>query len=278
MKNFIRDSIGLVDLVAWLVSVLFFVGSALLFDGDVKNAAFGALGVVGIMFVVGSSIEILIETLKNVPGIGTITGFLTNGPEALVVVVGLVGGDILFAASTPLGSNFMNPILLAIAALLTGRFFLTLRVAPIYLIITVVLTAGLAGGFYLLPVAGYGPWVGGALLISCTLFFLRPKEEESAEDEALVISKNWLLPAAMLMAASGYFLDPVVAFASEASHAPKGVIGFVVLSTLTSWPEFKSCVALLRRNLAMASVLNIVVSNITNLWLAVAGVVVFLLM
>ena len=55
----------------------------------------------------------------------------------------------------------------------------------------------------------------------------------------------WLMPAILILTVSGYYLDPIVSFAAHHSHAPKGVIGFIVLATLTSWPEFKSCLALL---------------------------------
>jgi cation:H+ antiporter len=51
-----------------------------------------------------------------------------------------------------------------------------------------------------------------------------------------------------------------------------------VLSALTSWPEFKSCLSLFRRRRPLAAVLNITVSNVTNIWLAVLGVAVYLLM
>ncbi len=278
MRRFITDSIQLVDMVAWVLTGLFFIGSALIFGGDPLHSLLGAVGVVLIMFVVGAAIEVLIETLKNIPGIGTITGFLTNGPEALVVIVGLVGGDILFASSTPLGSNFMNPILLFFAAVLTGHVRMLGGVAPLYFFPTLFFTALLAGGFYLLTPDQYGLWVGVVLAVSAVLFWKRPAEAGVDEEEELAIHKYWLLPAALVLVVAGYFLDPVVAFASEASKAPKGVIGFVVLSTLTSWPEFKSVSALLRRDLALASILNIAVSNITNLWLAAGGVVVYLLM
>lgn len=276
MKKFIGDSVQAVDVAVWLLTALFFGGSALLSGGDLGDALLGAAGVIVIMFVVGAAIEVIIETLKNVPGIGTITGFLTNGPEALVVIVGLVGGDILFAASTPLGSNFMNPILLLVAALLTRRVAAMWRASPLYYAATMVLTAALAGGFYLLPREQYGPWVGAALVVSLALFFTRPAEAAADEEAELAVAGYWLFPAALLLVAAGYLLDPVVAFASEASRAPKGVIGFVVLSTLTSWPEFKSVSVLLRREMPLAAILNIAVSNITNLWLAAGGVVVYL--
>jgi len=86
----------------------------------------------------------------------------------------------------------------------------------------------------------------------------------------------WLLPAIIVLTGAGYFLDPVVSFAATHSHAPKGVIGFVVLATLTSWPEFKSCIILLKRGNRLAAILNITVSNITNLWLAAIGIAAFL--
>ena len=56
------------------------------------------------------------------------------------------------------------------------------------------------------------------------------------------------------------------------------MIGFFVLSALTSWPEFKSCISLFRRGKPLAAVLNITVSNITNIWLAIGGILVYLMM
>ncbi|MBF0369981.1 MAG: sodium:proton exchanger [Magnetococcales bacterium] len=276
MKAFILDSIGLTDAVAWVLTAIFFCGSAFLYQGDLAMSFLGAGGIIFTMFLVGTSVEVLIETMKNVPGIGTLTGFLTNGPEALVVIVGLINGDILFASSTPLGSNFMNPVLLLCAGLLTHRLVAVWRVAPLYFTLSIALTAAVAGSFYLITTEMYWLWVGVLALVSGVLFYKRPKEEEMPEDE-LAVSKMWFVPALLVLLGAGYFLDPVVNFASDASQVPKGIIGFLVLSTLTSWPEFKSTLALLRRNLAVAAVLNIVVSNITNLWLAGVGVLVFLL-
>lgn len=278
MKIFVRESIQLVDVISWLLTAMFFCSAALIYDGDLLASLLGALGVVAIMFLVGTSIEIIIETMKNVPGIGTLTGFLTNGPEALVVIVGLVGGDILFASSTPLGSNYMNPLLLMIAALLVGRVGLVFKVAPVYFSITMLVTIALAGSFYLIDATHYWLWVIILIPASAILFIKRPPEDNGEEEQELAIAKGWMWPAILILVASGYYLDPVVGYASDASHVPKGVIGFVVLSILTSWPEFKSVLALLRRDLALASVLNIVVSNITNLWLACGGVVIYLLM
>ncbi|MBF0620971.1 MAG: sodium:proton exchanger [Magnetococcales bacterium] len=277
MKKFILESIGLVDIGAWVLTVLFFCGSALLFDGDVQGAFLGAAGIIVIMFMVGTSIEVIIETMKNVRGIGTLTGFLTNGPEALVVIVGLINGDILFASSTPLGSNYMNPLLLLLAAVLMRHVKSVLSVSPVYFFSTVIITASLAGVFYLLDPGHYALWAGVALVVSMALFFKRPTEQEPDEEEALAVHKLWFVPSLLILTAAGYFLDPVVNVASAASHAPKGLIGFLVLATLTSWPEFKSALTLLRRDMTVAAVLNIVVSNITNLWLAVAGVGVYLL-
>ncbi|ABK44170.1 sodium/calcium exchange protein-like protein [Magnetococcus marinus MC-1] len=275
MKQFVIDSISPVDMISWAVTALFFCGAALIYGGDVPTAFIGAGGVVLTMFLVGTAIEVMIETLKDVKGIGTLTGFLTNGPEALVVVVGLVAGDVLFAASTPLGSNYMNPVLLLLAGIVVGRFALIFTVKPLYTWLAIFLTAALAGGFYLIPPSGYLYWMIAASLVGLALFFMRPAEEEGKADD-IVIAKTWFFPALVILLAGGYFLDPVVNFASTASNVPKGVIGFVVLSTLTSWPEFKSTMALLRRNRGTSAILNIVVSNITNLWLAAAGVMVYL--
>ncbi len=77
-------------------------------SGNFLASSGAALRVVLVMVVIGISIEVIIESLKGVKGLGTITGFITNGPELVCLIVGLVAGDILFAASTPLGSNFMK--------------------------------------------------------------------------------------------------------------------------------------------------------------------------
>lgn len=278
MRRFVRGAVQWVDVISWLLTALFFCGAAFIYDGDMLASLGGALAVVFIMFVVGLSIEVIIETMKNVPGIGTVTGFLTNGPEALVVIVGLVTGDILFAASTPLGSNYMNPLLLIIAALLTGRIVLTMKAAPLYFSLTMLTTIVLAGGFYLVDAAHYWLWVVSLIPATAIMFLKRPPEKIEEEEAELAVSKLWMWPSIVVLVVAGYCLDPVVGFASEASLVPKGVIGFVVLSILTSWPEFKSCLALLRRDMALAAILNIAVSNITNLWLAGGGVVVYLLM
>jgi cation:H+ antiporter len=76
----------------------------------------------------------------------------------------------------------------------------------------------------------------------------------------------------MILLFSWYFLDPIVSFTAEASKAPKWVIWFLVLATLTSWPEFKSIIALLKRKKILDCFENILVSNITNLWLAIIWV------
>lgn len=278
MKEFILDSVGRLDLAVWMLVILFFCGSALLFEGSVQMAFIGSSGIIFEMLLIGISIEIIIETLKETKGIGTITGFITNGPEAVCLIVGLLVGDIIFASSTPLGSNFMNPILLIIAGLVCRKTIILFNTHRTYTFITVLLTAFMAIIFYIIPSNYYMHWVVTALAATVTLFFLRPAEPLPDGKELTIIkSKFWLIPAAAVLTLAGYFLDPVVSFAAEHSHAPKGVIGFIVLSTLTSWPEFKSTISLLNRNKPSAAILNITVSNITNIWLAVAGVSVYFL-
>ena len=277
MKKFLTNSLGILDLAAWALVLIFFIGSALLFAGDTLLAAVGAMGIIVNMLFIGLAIEILIECLKNNKSIGTLTGFITNGPEAVCLLVGLVVGDIIFAASTPLGSNFINPILLFIAALICRQVIKTFATHRGYTLATILCTALFAGGFFLLHPAQYIYWLLACIPATLILFFIRPKEEALPEREELTIKPAyWLLPAVLMLTISGYCLDPIVSFAAHHSHAPKGVIGFIVLATLTSWPEFKSCLVLLKRGKPLAAILNITVSNITNIWLAAIGIATYL--
>ncbi len=277
MKQILIDSIGLLDLLVWVLVILFFCGSSLIFGGNLQYSFIGAAGIIIEMLLIGMAIELIIECLKNTKGIGTITGFITNGPEALCLIVGLLVGDIIFAASTPLGSNFMNPILLFAAALFCKQVTQTMRTKPSYTILTVAGTATLAALFFTLEANHYLYWILAAMAFSLLMFFKRPHEtDESPIEEYMIDPKIWLLPAIIILTVAGYFLDSVVSFAATNSQAPKGVIGFLVLATLTSWPEFKSCIALLARGKNLAAILNITVSNITNIWLAAAGVATYI--
>lgn len=279
MKNFLANSIGRLDLVAWVLVLCFFGGSSLLFGGNTLLAFGGAVGIIVEMLLIGLAIEIIIECLKNKKGIGTLTGFITNGPEAVCLLVGLLVGDIIFAASTPLGSNFMNPLLLIAAALICHQVKMTFSTNRLYSLITITSTIIFAGGFFLLNPSQYIFWLLACIPVTLVLFFTRPKEQEGQEDEEYSFNPGrWFVPSLIGLTASGYYLDPVVSFAATHSHAPKGVIGFFVLATLTSWPEFKSCLALLSRQKPLAAILNITVSNITNIWLAAIGVATYLLM
>ena len=276
MRIFLMDSISKLDFAVWFLVLLFFTGSSLLFGGNLGLSLLGATGVIIEMLLIGLAVEVIIECLKNKKGIGTITGFITNGPEAICLLVGLVVGDIIFAASTPLGSNFMNPILLAVAVIMLGGVVKTIKAKPIYTTITILLTAGPAGSFFLLPESYYPYWLAMVPVITVPLFFKRPEETENVEDIEYSFNPSiYLVPAIIILTGAGYYLDQIVSFTAEHSMAPKGVIGFIVLSTLTSWPEFKSCLALLSRDQHLAAVLNIVVSNITNIWLAAFGIAIY---
>ncbi len=277
MKQLVIDSVTALDMIAWILVLAFFCSCALLFQGDLQLSFLGASGIIMEMMLIGLSIEIIIESIKHIKGIGTITGFITNGPEALCLIVGLAVGDVLFAASTPLGSNFMNPILLIIATVICGKMLLTAKTKPTYTLLTIISTATLAVSFYLIEANLYKYWLIAAMLITIPLFLLRPDEGDEESDEMYhKNARKWLIPAVLLLLGTGYFLDPVVSFAAEHSKAPKGVIGFLVLASLTSWPEFKSCLALLGRNKPLAAILNITVSNITNIWLAAGGIFFYL--
>lgn len=277
MRALILSSVTKLDMVVWVLVLAFFCGSSQLFGGNIQQSFIGASGIIVEMMIIGLSVEIIIESIKHIKGIGTVTGFITNGPEALCLVVGLAAGDVLFAASTPLGSNFMNPLLLLVAAVICGKTTQTFKTKPLYSAITLIFTAVLAISFYSFNVEHYKFWVLAALLVTIPLFFFRPNEGEEESDAMYhKEARRWLLPAILLLLGAGYFLDPVVSFAAIHSKAPKGLIGFLVLATLTSWPEFKTCLALLSRNKPLAAILNITISNITNIWLAASGVVFYL--
>jgi len=266
------------DLVAWCLVLLFFGTSALVGSGSLAQSLLGAGAIIMIMLIVGASVELVIESLRDVRGLGTLVGFITNGPEALCLVVGLIGGDILFAASTPLGSNYMNPIMLIAAATLTGCRRSVLRTRPLFTAICILATASLAAGFFCLDESGYPWWLATSLAVTLLLFVRRPADAaEKADEEGGGPGRKWFVPALAVLVLSGYLLDPAVSYAAAQSHAPKGVIGFCMLAMLTSWPEFKSCLALNRRRRYLSSVLNITVSNITNIWLAWLGVAIHLL-
>ena len=278
MKKLILSSVTQLDIVAWVLVLTFFCGSSLLFQGDLQLSFMGASGIIVVMMLIGLSIEIIIESIKHIKGIGTVTAFITNGPEALCLVVGLIVGDVLFAASTPLGSNFMNPILLITATILCKMTLMTFKTKPLYSMVTIVSTASLAVSFFLIPESFYIYWLAIAAILTVPLFFLRPDEgEEESDAMNHEGARRWLIPAILILLGTGYFLDLVVSFAAEHSKAPKGVIGFLVLASLTSWPEFKSCMALLGRRKPLAAILNITISNITNIWLAAGGIGFYLL-
>lgn len=265
------------DIIVWVLVLLFFGGSSIIKSGDLALSMLGAFSIILVMFLVGFSVEVLIETIQEIKGLGTIVGFITNGPEALCLIVGLLAKDVLFAASTPLGSNVMNPVMLLAAALITGNFVVMMKTNPGYMFTCVILTASLAVGFFFIPEAFYLFWLLAAVIITFILFFMRTSEALPENQDDNAFTKLWFVPAFLILLAAGYVLDPVVSFTAEHSHAPKGVIGFFVLATLTSWPEFKSTLSLFRLGRPLAAILNITVSNITNIWLAALGVLVYLI-
>lgn len=279
MEKILKNSINRLDIICWALVVAFFCGCALMFNGNLNKSLMAASGIVLAMMFIGLSIEIIIDTLKDVKGIGTITGFITNGPELVCLVAGLLAGDLLFAASTPLGSNLINPILLILAALIYRVFLKTFRTNGKYSLTCILSTIVLAVSFYAIQIQDHLYWLVTASLLTVFLFIKRPEEEiENVEDgETEGLKSLWpIIPAGGVLITAGYFLDPIVTFASEQSHAPKGVIGFFILASLSSWPEFKTCLAFMNRRKYQSAILNITVSNITNIWLAILGVATYL--
>ncbi len=273
MNLHLKRWIGKSDIFIWIAVVVFFFVSAIVNRGDIYLSLLAAGGVVVVMTLIGISIEVIIEIFRNVRKIGAVLGFITNGPEMVVLVVGIVTGDVLFGVSTPLGSSAINPLMLILAALISGvsiKFFKTL-----YSVLCITFTVILALLFYVFPQDYYWIWILIGLPTTVLLFILIPKEEVLKEKPSSF--STWVVvPAITILFISGYFLDVVVEFAGNASNVPKGLIGFLVLATLSSWPEFKSTLVFFRKNKIRSAGVNIYVSNISNIWLAVIGVALYL--
>jgi len=276
MKKLIFDSLQKLDFIIWGITLLFFLGSALVMWWDLNGSFLWASWIIVLMFLVWFSIELILWALKNVKWVWKITWFITNWPEALVLIVWLVGWNVLFAASTPLGSNVMNPLLLLIALWITG-YLIKLKSFnyKLFFCISFILTALLATIFFKIPENYYLYWLVISFVISVYLFSKKFEHEESIE-QVESVSKLYLPLWLIILLVSWYFLDPIVSFTAKASLAPKWVIWFLVLATLTSWPEFKSVLALLKRKKTLDAFENILVSNITNLWLAIIWVIIWM--
>ena len=281
MKKLLVESFQKLDFIIWGITLLFFIGSALLLWWNVNESFMWASWIIVLMFLVWFSIELILASLKNVKWVWKITWFITNWPEALVMIVWLIWGNILFAASTPLWSNFVNPILLFLAILITWYFVKIKKFNhKLFFLFWFFLTAFFALLFMNISEEYYVYWLIFAFIAWVALFLKKHKELEAeieTEDEEPV-SKLYLPLWIVILLISWYFLDPVVNFTADASLAPKWIIWFLVLATLTSWPEFKSVIALLKRNKTLDAFENILISNITNLWLAVFWILVRLYM
>ena len=140
------------------------------------------------------------------------------------------------------------------------------------------ITAILAISFFNIQESYYVYWIILSFIISLWLFFKKYNHQEDVEDEQVIENKIYLPLGIIILLISWFFLDPIVNFTAEASKSPKWLIWFLVLATLTSWPEFKSVLALLKRKKTLDAFINILVSNITNLWLAIIWVTIWLFM
>ncbi len=269
-----RRWIDKLDIFIWVAVVGFFLISALKNGGNLSLSIIASLGVIFTMTLIGIAVEVIIETLKSLKSAGMIMGFVTNGPEAVVLLIGLITGDALFGTSTPLGSNIMNPIMLLLAGLSSGFLVRFLKKDEDFLFLGIILSSFTALSLYLIPENFYPIWIVIAFFVTLILFQRKFLEEfEEGREKA---SKKFLIPAILLLIISGYFLDITVEFASEVSKAPKNLIGFLVLAALSSWPEFKSCRSFFKRGKARSAKINIMVSGITNIWLAIIGVLFYL--
>lgn len=276
MNAFFKKHIHLIDFVSWLVVLLFFSTSAFVFQGVLEGTFWGALGIVLLMLIITISINVILESLRHHKRIGELAGYITNGPEALCVLVGLLNHKMLFAASVPIGSNFANPLLFAFAILLAGQLPKLFSKQALQAGAVLFLTAFIAAAFYLASDRSfYIAWMLVVLPISFLLYRMKPKETEHQE-EVSVGRKELIVPAVLFLIAAGYMLDPVVSYTAESSKLPEGVIGFIVISFLSSWPEFRSSLALVKCERFKSAFVNVYVSNLTNLWLVVIGVIGYL--
>ncbi len=278
MKRLLFDSLQKLDFIIWGITLVFFIASAMIMKWNINESFIWASWIIVLMFLVWFSIELILSALKNVKWVWKITWFITNWPEALVLIVWLITWNILFAASTPLWSNVMNPVLFLTAILVTW-YLLKLKTFnhKTFFISGFTITAIFDVLFINIPENYYIYWIFVSFLISIYLFTRKFPNVASIEEENNgLVNKTYLPLWILILLISWYFLDPVVSFTAEASMAPKWLIWFLVLSTLTSWPEFKSVIALLKRKLTLDAFIHILVSNITNLWLAIIWVVIWL--
>ena len=263
------------DVLGWVLVLIVFLVSAGITHGHLLHAFLGSLGIVVLMLMVSYSIGLILGILENHEKLGELSGYITNGPELLCVLVGLANAQWKFGVSVPLGSNFANPVLFLISALLAASFwglFNPFKLKPWLLLLG---TMGLAGWFYLNPPVWL--WVVVATGSTVVFYLLKPPDTAPIPENETPASMMMLLPAIIILVASGYALDPMVSFAATASNLSKGLIGFFILSFLTSWPEFRTMLSLFRINRPEAAWLNCIISNITNLWLAAGGAVAGLL-
>jgi cation:H+ antiporter len=279
MMHFVRKRVSGLDFASWLLVILFFGIATIVFHGVLSGTLLGAFGIVLLMLVITLSINTILDVMRNHPRAGEMAGYITNGPEALCVLVGLFSHKLMFAVSVPIGSNFVNPLLLVLAIYLGRRSSELFQPKALLAGLTLLLTVVAAGLFYLGNTVEYR-WGWAILALGASLLFyhMREHEDEPEEEEIAVEHPILLIPAIMLLVAAGYFLDPLVSFTAAESKLPEGIIGFLVLSFLSSWPEFRSSIALIQRDRLRSAFVNIYISNITNLWLAIAGTIIFLLM
>ncbi len=276
MKEILKSSVQKLDIIIWLITIVFFLLSALFLGWAIWSSILGAIWIIILMFFVGLSIELILSALQNVKWLWAITWFITNWPEALVLIVGLIGWNVLFAASTPLGSNVMNPVLLILALLVSWVFFKLQNFKyKKYFALSFFITAFFALVFFKLPESLYPIWLITSI-ITTVILFRKKFDYEEAEESWVAASKLYLPLWVIILLISWFLLDPIVSFTADASKAPKWVIGFLVLATLTSWPEFKSVLSLLNKWRILDGFVNIFISNITNIWLAASWILVWL--
>jgi len=222
MKKLLFDSLQKLDFVIWGITLIFFIGSAFFLGWNINESFSWASWIIVLMFLIWFSIELILSALKNVKWVWKITWFITNWPEALVLIVGLISWNILFAASTPLGSNVMNPILLFTALIITWILFKLKEFQyKKFFTISFIITSILAVLFFKISENYYLYWLITSFIVSVYLFTRKFEHNEENQEITEKVSKLYLPLWLVILLISWYFLDPVVNFTAESSKAPK---------------------------------------------------------
>lgn len=213
----------------------------------------------------------------------TIVAFGTSAPELSVSLSAALGGNPDIAMGNVVGSNIFNiAVILGIAALIMP---IKVQLSVIRRDIPVMIACSLAA--FALIAYGEVTRLAGMLLFLGLAFYVvmairSEKRETGVADAALIdppplLSKNWLIDAAVLLVGLGIlilgsqlFVDGATSLA-EAWGVSDAIIGLTVVAAGTSLPELATSIVAAVRKQSDIAIGNIVGSNIFNV-LCILGV------